>query len=76
MSIMFHRYGEIIAKNRLMQMTVLDLWLADDISLSTIEDGYYQQLNLALAVLELGRNLRMQFDSNWMLFESSKKGEF
>ena len=76
MSIMFHRYGEIVAKNRLMQMTVLDLWLADDISLSTIEDGYYQQLNLALAVLELGRNLRMQFDSNWMLFESSKKGEF
>ena len=73
---MFHRYGEIVAKNRLMQMTVLDLWLADDISLSTIEDGYYQQLNLALAVLELGRNLRMQFDSNWMLFESSKKGEF
>ena len=60
---MFHRYGEIIAKNRLMQMTMLDLWLADDISLSTIKDGYNQQLNLGLAVLELGRNLRMQFDS-------------
>ena len=48
-------YGEITAKNRLMQMTVLDLWVADDISLSTIEDGYNQQLNLGLAVLELGR---------------------
>ena len=48
-------YGEITAKNRLMQMTMLDLWVADDISLSTIEDGYNQQLNLGLAVLELGR---------------------
>ena len=48
-------YGEITAKNRLMQMTVLDLWVADDISLSTIEDGYNQQLNLGLGVLELGR---------------------
>ena len=55
MSIMFHRYGEIIAKNRLMQMTVLDLWVADDISLSNIEDGYNQQLIFGLAVLELGR---------------------
>ena len=30
-------YGEITAKNRLMQMTMLDLWVADDISLSTIK---------------------------------------
>ena len=44
-------YGEITAKNRLMQMTMLDLGVADDISLSTIKDGYNQQRNLGLAAI-------------------------
>ena len=53
-------YGEITAKNRLMQMTMLDLWVADDISLSTIKDGYNQQPNLGLAVLELSTRLNLR----------------
>ena len=53
-------YGEITAKNRLMQMTMLDLWVADDISLSTIKDGYNQLRNLGLAVLELSTRLNLR----------------
>ena len=54
-------YGEITAKNRLMQMTMLDLWVADDISLSTIKDGYnQQQRNLGLAVVELSTRLNLR----------------
>ena len=53
-------YREIIAKNRLMQMTMLDLWVADDISLSTIKDGYNQLRNLGLAVLELSTRLNLR----------------